>query len=496
MLLVVLLALALRLAGIGFGRPYVYHPDEWVVAKPALDMTRAGDWDPDLYLYPSALVYAERLLVSGVHVLTAAPLDTSASIGVGGLPEYGEQNLQPAQFTYVLVGRILVALLGALTVLFVYLAARRLTGTGGALAAAALLAVASVHVVHSHYLATDVPTGAATALTLWLALESRVRGWRWLVASGLAAGVAASTKYNGGLVLIVPLLVHVAALRHPSTVSWSRFLGLAAAVATAAAVGFVLLTPAILFDTAKVLDAIALQAQVYARGHAGAEGNNIAYYLSFFWPPVVALVAVGLAEALRRRAAGHLAVAAFAVAYSALITLPTVRFSRNLEPMMPFVAILVGVGVGALLERTSGTRVRRAAAAALVLAVIANSATTAVGNDLRLLREDTRSRALDWILTNLTPGSVIVREDFTPQVPAGIYEVGFAGILSNNRIEFYQDIGARYLVASSAEFERFTEPGWERTFYERLLAMPIIYDERPSGRTTGPRIVIIDLQAP
>ncbi|MEA2620649.1 MAG: hypothetical protein QOC97_1422, partial [Chloroflexota bacterium] len=34
-----------RLVGIDFGRPFGYHPDEWIVFRPAFTMVHDRDWD-------------------------------------------------------------------------------------------------------------------------------------------------------------------------------------------------------------------------------------------------------------------------------------------------------------------------------------------------------------------------------------------------------------------------------------------------------------------
>ena len=43
---IVLVGAALRVTGIGFGDPFVYHPDEWIIAGPAMTMAATGDWNP------------------------------------------------------------------------------------------------------------------------------------------------------------------------------------------------------------------------------------------------------------------------------------------------------------------------------------------------------------------------------------------------------------------------------------------------------------------
>src|SRR5213592_2958432 len=53
-----LVAFAVRLWGIGWGLPYVDHPDEPQVADAALGMVRRSDWNPRFFDYPSLYLYA------------------------------------------------------------------------------------------------------------------------------------------------------------------------------------------------------------------------------------------------------------------------------------------------------------------------------------------------------------------------------------------------------------------------------------------------------
>ena len=201
---ITLVGLGLRLVGIDFGRPYVYHPDEFLIAKPAMSMVASGGWDPHIYLYPSALMYAEKVVVVGVHALTGATLDDAISVG------YADYEALPEQFPYFLAGRVLVAILGSLTVLVVFAAGRMIAGPIAGLVAALVISVAPLTVVQSHYLTTDIPAALLVAVSIAIAIR-----WpdssRGLVLAGLAAGLAASTKYNAILVLIVPITLALSA---------------------------------------------------------------------------------------------------------------------------------------------------------------------------------------------------------------------------------------------------------------------------------------------
>lgn len=355
---IVIVALSLRFVGLGWGRPFVYHPDEWVVANPAMDMVRTGSWNPDLFLYPSGLIYVERFIIAVLHQIDpTVSLATTAPGGYAGLPWRGGSTALPEQFPYFYVGRAFVAMVGALMALPTYFAARSVSNAVGGIAAAVAIAVAPFAVTNSHYLTTDVPTAAMVVLTLCLSLRGLTGGRRWLLAAGFAAGLAASTKYNGGLVVIVPLAVLLTScpprqlLRRPTLTT-------AGLIVLASVAGFVLLTPAVVFDASHVwTGGILLQFQVYSGGLLGAEGtDNAIYFLRVLWggnglgPGLSILAAFGLLISVVQHRRADVAVLSFVLAYYVLLSLPPVRFDQDLLPLMPFLAVLAGRTVGWLVD--------------------------------------------------------------------------------------------------------------------------------------------------
>jgi 4-amino-4-deoxy-L-arabinose transferase-like glycosyltransferase len=501
-------AVWLRIWGIDSGRPFAYHADEWVVHTAAVDMVRTGDWNPHQFLYPSALIYADRAVIAVVRAVRPAPLETAISIGLAGLPARSHTDVPLAQFRYLLGGRLFVAMLGALTVLLVFGAARRLTSIVGALGAGLVIALAPLHVVHSHFLTTDVPTATMTALTLLLALIGRDRGWRWLVAAGIAAGLAASTKYNGGLVVVVPLVIHLTTVRRLRDLFTMRFAGVTLLITVGSMVGFAAATPAIIFDTGSVIAAIQLQATIYNSAAPGAEGDSLRYYLETLFlnglgPALALLVIGGALVAIRRHRSGDVAVMTFVVVYLAVISAPLVRFERNLVPVLPFLAVLAGLGVEALvgLARTAFGNVRRSSlgrlsitAPAVVLALAYSPALAFdISYDRYLLLPDTRTVALEWIRQHIPHGAAIIREDYTAKVPEGEYRMGYVWTLYGRSLDWYRKAGARYLMASSSQFGRFTGYPAQTAFYENLFSRNVVFETDASTELRGPRIVIVDL---
>src|SRR4029077_7175063 len=104
---------------------------------------------------------------------------------------------------FLIVPRVLAAAAGVATIWLVYKLIDRLFDRLTALTAAFFVAVAFLHVRDSHFGVTDVPMTAlvmAALVALTSAVQEPTRVRRWAL-SGALSGLAASTKYNGGLVL-------------------------------------------------------------------------------------------------------------------------------------------------------------------------------------------------------------------------------------------------------------------------------------------------------
>ena len=256
--------------------------------------------------------------------------------------------------------------------------ARRLTGDrAAAVVAAFLVAVAPLAVQFSATAFSDAP------LTLWLIgalyaaarpLSPRDKAWPW--AAGLLFGLALATKYQA--LLFAPLLVGVAWLAGWRRAAWWRGLaGLAVVVA-------LLLLWQALRPAAGGL--VALQwANVggVRPAHSWELWPRLAqmgrlWRLAWGWPLLALSVAAAAGFAARRRLLpAEAMLLLFVVAYLALHWLWAVPvWDRYLLPILPLIAILIGLGVSALwatlaFRRQAGARRSRqfVFAALAVLAV-------------------------------------------------------------------------------------------------------------------------------
>ena len=338
------LALALRLLRARDGLPYMHFWDEPALAFKALDMLRTGDLNPHSFNYGSLMMYL-NLVVDWLHALTTGGVDQLQYGSAAGFDWYISSP------SYIFWNRALTGLLGALTVIVIYLLAQKISGRLAAIASALLLAVLGIHIQHSAYITTDAPM----TFFVWLAiLCSSLYIFKqqpgWLLTALAAGGLATSVKYNAGLCLLVPLLVFLLSLKEQGYRHW---LWLALPVVPAAA--FFVGSPFALLDFQEFINDALYEAQHYAEiGHGWA-------HVQPGWPHiqlqastllqntgrVTAVIAlIGLPFALRRRA--YWPWLAYLLTYFTFMTRMRVSFHRNFLVLYPAIALCFGLGVTAL----------------------------------------------------------------------------------------------------------------------------------------------------
>ena len=522
------LALALNLAGIGWGLPSRFHPDE--KADVVAAMVREGRFLPDSYVNPS------------LPLALAAPVVAFPQRVLGPLPSPWSDPL--------LAVRVLSALAGAVAVLLLGLAAVRFRPSAGVVASL-LLALAPGVVNLCHFATPEAWVLATTSLVLLLAvlhLEGRVPAW----ALGLGLGLAVSTKYTAAA-LAVPVLAALwlrprgpaerrdraawllaglatlaaglalaggpgdalaaslrladARLLHPESArafvqglsrtviaggaamlgllalgAFSRVAGLERSLVRrevvvaflAAAAGFVLGTPGAVLEPRAFLSDLAFDAQTRHEykglvGEATSWGAYAGLAADALTWPVLAAAAVGLVLAMVRAVRGSralLVVALAALAPYALVASSGHRAMRFLAPALPAAAWLAALALASL--------PRRRARHLLTTAVLVRSAVAAV-LVLRLFFVDSRLRAERWMEAHVPRGATVDlitnHEGYVPRVPEGrVTRVVRTLSREMAPAERFEE-AARAYSSEAAEWLVLTG-----AFYERFLDHP---DQRP-----------------
>ena len=201
---ILILAMSVRLLGINFGLPYVFYPDEALIVNHAMAFG-TGDLNPHSFIYPSLYMYVLSFMY-GMSYLSGRLIGVLSSTDDFVRLFFNDVTL------FYLPGRLIAALSGVATVALVYLYGRRAYDERVGLIAAAFLTFSVMHVQYSHYVKTHVPAGLLVMMCLlsaWYVYNDNDKRWRNYLLGGLFAGLAASTIYHAGFVLISVVVAHV-----------------------------------------------------------------------------------------------------------------------------------------------------------------------------------------------------------------------------------------------------------------------------------------------
>lgn len=399
------LAFALRIVGIGFGMPHVdARADEGYVLRITLEILR--DRAPSGLGYPTAYMNVLAMLFAAYFALGRL---TGRFGGVGDLA--AEWAVDPSNF--FVIARVTSAVFGALTVVAVYALGARLASKRTGFVAALLLAVSYLHVRDSHYATTDAALTLACTLCLFANERAIEHGTlrRFFVASALG-GLAISTKYSAAP--LVASLVAGCFLAAPSgSVTLPKRLGVSAlggVVGVLVGTPYVLTEPGILlrdFGTLADDKLGGFGGKPHAGIHVGRGWNGLfttSLWYGVGWPMLLAAAAgLILFVATGRRKA--LPLVLFIVAYWAQMAPSLVVVARYALPLVPLVCFLAAVAV----DRFSSLPAWKGLAAGMAAMVVVAwyPLVSSLRVDALLRTADSRLIAARWIERNVPSGTTL-----------------------------------------------------------------------------------------
>jgi Dolichyl-phosphate-mannose-protein mannosyltransferase len=408
---VMIVAVALRVWGIGFGLPgATARPDETQVAGPAVGYL-SGDLRPPFFQWPALFQYLVAAAYAAYAVL-GRPLTGLASIAA--FAESRRQHLAP----FLYVSRALSMLCGAATVWLVHRIGRRLFDETVGVVSALFLAVAFLHVRDSHFGVADVPMTALVVASVLLILNWQERGGASrALAAGVVAGLAGAMKYNGLGACVAfgaawPLRLLDTRRDHPGATTRLSLELMAYGVGVL--VAFFGTSPYILIDWPRFVADVREVRSTLANGPGGIVLERGWVYFArvvlpaaLGWPMFVLGVAgaVGLLATAWRRAVVLLA---FPVAYYAFAGHGYGVFARHMLPVVPFLCITAAwatVGLARRLASAARPAVRPWAITGCALLVAAEPAWKSVRLDRLLATTDNRVVAGRALPDFVPPGS-------------------------------------------------------------------------------------------
>ena len=403
---IVLLAFAVRVWGIHFGLPLtVCRPDENLVVQPALEYF-GGDFDPQFYAYGtlgSYLLHALMRVQFCFEYLRGNCPDTQTFVRAA-LVDPGH---------WYLVARCLGMAAGVATIWVVHRLASELGGRTAGLCAAFLLALCFLHARDSHFGTLDVLATLFTTSSVWLAIAAlRTGKLRTLLFAALCGGLAAATKYGGGLALLSVLAASL--VQQP--IGWRARASRFALVVLVGTLAFFAAMPYAALNSTAVLAALRTESEHLAQGGGLDLGPGWWRHLSFTLAhgmglPLLAAALVGAWVLVRGSRPRALVFFAFPLVYFALAGSGRTVFVRYMLPLTPILCVLAGLFAARFGEalRARGRAHAGLATAGLVALLAALPAWSLLQFDRLLARADTRLEARAWLIQNAAQGSSVAQ---------------------------------------------------------------------------------------
>ncbi len=486
--LVTLTAFGLRVWKANWSLPFVPHPDEPAIMNVVLRMLRNGDPNPHFFYYPSLWIYLQSA-VAWLHLHWGVA--EGIYMGAAQLPETTDiATSVPGFFTW---GRIATALAGSATVPALYTLTRRIAGPIAGLVAAALLAVNTFHIVHSHYITTDVPSELFVTLALIWTLSIYERGdWRAYLLAGALAGAATATKHHAALAAVAIVVAHGLHWRGRMLPELLRLVAAAGAMIAV----FLLTSPYIVLAFDEFQRDLTHQLGDYALGaHGDITGRwPVGYYLRFFTDQAVGSIAGllalwGTAVLILRRDWRVGVLWALLLAYLLIFLAQGNHWMRNIIATQIPLFALAGIGLADLVARLREVLPRQAVVpvgVALLALVLLPWSAEALRYSRRLQRGDSRVQALQWIESTIPP-AVQVAAELKP-IP-GALESRWTEVeyLPERDLAWYRRQGYAYVVASSDTWRQWAIP---EVYTQFATAPPIAEFGLSDQQMFGPRLVV------
>ena len=496
LILILLLAFLLRMNGLDFGLPYVFHDDEHQYVAAGV-----------------AFLQDREATLTELQKLNNPPLFKSALGGLYLLYSYllihDPQEIQAAvndeswRIFFHYAGRFATVSLSLLTVALLYALGKRLYHARVGLLGALLLAISFLHVREAHFAVNDTQLTFLAMAGLYTGAGILRRG-RWFdyLATGILIGLAAATKYTGVYLAGVLFLAHglrsrrlhlngLEGLRSP------RWLSALALVP----LGFAIGAPVALTAWPEMLRRMGRLAEYGRLGYhdllLAPHGSWIFYLETLFWGAGALMFAaclVALLATLIHRSYQDLLLIAFPLLLYAMMGQQEMVFVRFILPALPSLALLVA----AWLERFSRFGGHKLGPAMNESRILALATTLLAIQPLAwslwfgavLGMPDTREQVAAWLTANIPEGAAIYAETHALPRESVAGRVSWAYVQPTeldfdepDPLRYYRERGVHFVLTSDFHHERrFTDLAQEtgrQKWLKTLAGLNLIEEFQP-----------------
>ena len=506
LLALVICSVALNLIGIDFEVSGRYYRDEGIYYAAAEDLNQ-GRLLPESFIYGHFpyYVYAVALWVQSLFPQA-----------IGWLTNLLYGTHKEVEVSWLLL-RSINAGMGALTTIPVFVIGFRVAGLMAGSLGALLIIFSPIYTEISRLIISDVPSAFFATLSLmFVSFLIKEERWAPYLLAGVAAGLAAASKYPAGVVVVAIVAIWSYWRLRKRDWSWTLVGSGLVSLAT-----FLMVMPAIWAHSGNVFvgqgkDMLFGLRQYGRGGWIGVmPGSNIGWYgkqlLTSFGLPALLLGVTGWPWLSRESKRRYGLMLAFPVVFLVLLAMMSMVVKRNLLPVLPALAALLGIGAAGwtqLVERRLGRRhaasFRWFATASAGLLVLALPLVRTGMQTTAFARSSTRDQASDWIQQNVPWGARFIQESYTPHLHFKKYPSRKSRFAARIPLEEIQRAEWDYLLLAQNAYGRFIDPdNWAKPHhevyanrYEQMLAFDLAADFPPTGWRQGPYVRLFKIDPP
>jgi len=257
--------------------------------------------------------------------------------------------------------------------------------------------------------------------------------------------------------------------------------------------------------------------------------TNATYLYGDFGPLLLLAAVAGLVLQLRARQIRYWILITFALVYYLYIGSWKLMFDRYMVPMLPVIAIWAAWGIVSLIDfirqrgARSGTgqqhpagsdsaaegkgKSSRATNAALLMTILllllipgAQMLRESWDFNAYLLKTNTKKIAYDWAVTHLPKQSLVLREQYTPEVELAGYEVHLVNFTFNDSVtaDYVRRHHIDYIIVTDKLWKRPVKDNGvlgERKAYAEIPGYAdLIYNLKPTPQNPGPEVKIYQVR--
>lgn len=473
---IIVAAFFIRILGINFGLPYEHYWDEPKIISTALNIMKTGDYNPHFFIYPSLYIYLQlaNSILCYLFAVSKGLLVSLANIQTCFDTGWRWEISHPIFFLW---GRTLTVIFGAATVTLLYVMGRRLKDEKIGILAALFLTFSAGHVYYSKLITTDVPMAFFVTLSVYTSILSyQKRTLASFMLAGLLCGLTAATKYNGSVVLIVPVLSALLSTFRDKQMFFQRI----GVVLLMFPFGFFIGCPYCILDLPTFLTDLGQAVRVYKLisyppGHPYAGTDvpgfpQLLRYVGYFFKPgygsiLTLLAGVGIAASMFKiKRDVNIMLFSFPVMYMLLMCSQKHGPVRNMMAIFPFLAIFSSIGFLFLIDcfvtvarkyiPPPWLKWRIIVIVGLLIIVMGPPLVKSTRISWSLYKEkETRVVASEWLAENIPAGSKVLFMAQLHFYKPHIFNKQYTTVIDNklNRpLSWYIENNVDYIVTSNA----------------------------------------------